>query len=197
MERFDDAYEGTPPWDIGRPQSTIVALQEAGKIVGTVLDVGCGTGENALYLAERGHEVWGIDGAPRAIEKARAKAAERDLDVDFKVSDALDLSGLGRTFDTVIDVGFFHSLDDESRERWVKSLASVLEAGGRYYVLTFSDKVDFEGGPRRVRREEFGQTFGGEFKVISVEEAVLDSSRGSGGGVQAWLATIERNLTSC
>jgi 2-polyprenyl-3-methyl-5-hydroxy-6-metoxy-1,4-benzoquinol methylase len=76
---FDDAYRGTPPWDIGRRQPAFVELALAGEIVGRVLDVGCGTGENALYLAQKGLVVAGVDGSPRAIHKAKEKAAERGL----------------------------------------------------------------------------------------------------------------------
>lgn len=71
---FNSAYDGIPPWDIGRPQMEIIQLAENGEISGRVLDAGCGTGENALYLASLGFEVWGIDGAPSAIEKAKEKA---------------------------------------------------------------------------------------------------------------------------
>ncbi len=189
--RFGQAYDGTPPWDIGRPQSAIVELEEAGKIKGTVLDAGCGTGENALYLAGRGHEVLGIDGVDRAIEKARQKAAERGVAAHFEVVDAVDLSNIGRTFDTVIDVGLFHSFDDEQRLLWTKSLATVLAPGGRYFVVTFSDRVQFSGGPRRIRKGEFADTFKVGFRVVSVDESHLDSNRAMR-EVPAWLATIER-----
>src|SRR5258708_19641201 len=63
---FDAAYTGLPPWDIGRPQQAYVELVQTGKIHGSVLDVGCGTGEHALYLAQHGHEAWGIDAGVRA-----------------------------------------------------------------------------------------------------------------------------------
>ncbi len=69
-------YQGRAPWDTGRPQPGIVKLAEAGQIRGSVLDVGCGTGENLLYLAAHGHEAWGLDFAPVAIERAKAKAAK-------------------------------------------------------------------------------------------------------------------------
>src|SRR5271157_3863511 len=59
-ERFESAYEGQPPWDIPGPQPEFVRLEATGMIRGSVLDAGCGTGENALYLASRGHEVWGL-----------------------------------------------------------------------------------------------------------------------------------------
>ena len=79
LEIFEKAYQGEAPWDIGEPQPEIVRLAESGAIEGKVLDIGCGTGENALYLAERGHEVWGIDFIATAIERARDKAQQRGL----------------------------------------------------------------------------------------------------------------------
>src|SRR5512136_303460 len=115
MGFFDAAYQGTPPWDIGRPQKEFVGLVRNGEITGSVLDIGCGTGEHALFFAEEGHEVWGIDSAPRAIEKAQEKAGQRGLRVHFLVLDALQLSRLGRTFDTATDSGLFHTLSDNDR----------------------------------------------------------------------------------
>ena len=82
---FELAYQGKPPWDIGRPQKEYVQLEQAGEIVGSVLDVGCSTGENALYLAEHGHEVWGVDFTPTAIQKAQEKSAQRHLTATFRV----------------------------------------------------------------------------------------------------------------
>ncbi|MCI4360693.1 MAG: class I SAM-dependent methyltransferase, partial [Thermoplasmata archaeon] len=71
---FNDAYLGQPPWDIGGPQPEVVRLAEENEFSGDVLDIGCGTGENALELARRGMTVWGLDAAPRAIDRARVKA---------------------------------------------------------------------------------------------------------------------------
>jgi SAM-dependent methyltransferase len=89
MERhdFEQMYQGQAPWDTGRPQPDIVKLAEAGQIRGSVLDVGCGTGENLLYLAGKGHEAWGIDFVPLAIERAKAKAAQRGIDAHFLVGE--------------------------------------------------------------------------------------------------------------
>jgi SAM-dependent methyltransferase len=101
---FDGAYRsGTPPWDIGRPQPAVIRLAEEGAIAGSVIDVGCGTGENALFLADRGHEVTGLDASPTAIARAREKAAARRSSATFLVADALELPGLGRTFDVAVD----------------------------------------------------------------------------------------------
>src|SRR6185312_4314520 len=87
---FDAAYEGTPPWDIGRPQPAFVQLAETGRIQGRVLDAGCGTGENALHLAARGLDAWGIDASGKAIERAVGKAKTRALRSTFVVGDALN-----------------------------------------------------------------------------------------------------------
>ncbi len=91
MDFFESAYKGTPPWDIGRPQKEFIDLVRRGELSGSVLDIGCGTGENALFFAGEGYEVWGIDSAPLAIQKAREKAAGRGLAAHFLVMDALDL----------------------------------------------------------------------------------------------------------
>jgi SAM-dependent methyltransferase len=101
MSFFDSAYRGgPPPWDIGRPQKEFVELVKRGEITGSVLDIGCGTGEHALFFAAEGHEVWAIDSAPLAIQKAKEKAAERGLKVHFLVLDALHMSELIRKSDT-------------------------------------------------------------------------------------------------
>ncbi|MGA7471049.1 MAG: class I SAM-dependent methyltransferase, partial [Halobacteriota archaeon] len=132
MIDFNSVYQGGAPWDIGRPQKEFVQLEKAGESVGSVLDVGCGTGENALFLAAQGHEVWGVDFTSIAIKKARDKAIERNINVTFLTRNALDLHALGRVFDTVIDSGLFHVFSDEERPFFVTSLASVLRRHGIY-----------------------------------------------------------------
>jgi SAM-dependent methyltransferase len=189
---FDELYAASqPPWDIGRPQQEFIQLAEAGAIQGSVLDAGCGTGEHALYLAALGHEAWGIDAAPHAIEQAQAKSAARGLAVEFRVWDALDLGRLGRTFDTVIDSGLFHVFSDEARPRYVRSLAAVLKPGGAYYLLCFSDREPEGPGPRRVSQAEIRATFGPGWRVNFIREAHMES-RTRPEPVRAWLASVAR-----
>ena len=76
-ETFESMYAKKPPWDIGRPQRAFV--ETADRVAGAVLDAGCGTGENALFFAERGHPVLGIDFLELFIQEARRKARERGL----------------------------------------------------------------------------------------------------------------------
>jgi cyclopropane fatty-acyl-phospholipid synthase-like methyltransferase len=185
-------YAGVPPWDIGRPQPEFVRLAEAGKIDGDVLDVGCGTGENALYLAKMGHDVWGIDAATMAVAKARAKARSRGLIATFLVHDALQLPRLNRTFRTIIDSGLFHIFSDEERHRFVQGLAAALRPQGTYFMLCFSkcEPADW-GGPRQVTREEIRAVFRPGWRVNYIREARFKTRFHTAGG-RAWLASITR-----
>jgi SAM-dependent methyltransferase len=190
--RFVDAYRGRPPWDIGRPQPVFVELADAGEIAGPVLDVGCGTGENALFLAARGFEVVGVDAVPAAVAAARGKAGARGLEAEFLVHDALALEGLGRRFRTVVDSGLFHTFDDRERRRFVTSLAAALALGGHYYVLCFSERERRDGGPRRVTQAELRAAFDRRpFRVLSIAAAEMAANL-DGGGRKAWLGRIER-----
>src|SRR5580692_4908965 len=96
---FEDFYEGKAPWDIGKPQGPFAAI--ADRVTGPVLDAGCGTGEHALFFAARGHRVTGIDFVEEPIRRARAKAAERGLSVEFLVMDARALGDRGERFASV------------------------------------------------------------------------------------------------
>jgi len=189
MNFFDSAYKGIPPWDIGRPQKEIIRLAADGEISETVLDAGCGTGENALYLASLGFEVWGVDAAPSAIKKAKEKAKEREISVNFLVCDALKFELLQNKFDTIIDCGLFHVFSDEERPIFAASLSSVLYPGGNYLMLCFSEHEPGTYGPRRVTQAEIRATFGKGWKINYIREAVFETTFSSE-GVKAWLSSI-------
>jgi cyclopropane fatty-acyl-phospholipid synthase-like methyltransferase len=188
---FDAAYSGTPPWDIGRPQRAFHELAEAGAIRGRVLDVGCGTGEQALMAAGLGLEAIGVDLAPTAIGIARDKARDRGLQARFVVADALDLATLGERFDTVLDCGLFHIFADAERPLFVASLAAVTRPGGRYHLLCFSDRQPGQFGPRRVRQDEIRSSFADGWRVDSIEPAILEITVNPAGAA-GWLAAITR-----
>src|ERR1700729_3980451 len=160
---WDASYTADTParWEIGRPQPAFVRLADEGRLTGRLLDAGCGTGENALLAASRGADVSGIDIAPTAIERARAKASERGLTVRFEVADAIDLGRLSLTVDTVIDSGVFHVFGDDDRSRYVASLAAVLRPAGACYLMCFSDRQPGNWGPRRGRGGGVGAGVGG------------------------------------
>jgi SAM-dependent methyltransferase len=186
---FEEMYKAVPPWEIDGPQSEIVHLAERGEIKSPVLDVGCGTGENALYLAGLGFEVVGIDIVPVAVEKALGKAKQRSLTATFLVLDALNLQELQGSFNTVIDSGFFHVLPDKKRPVFVKSLATVLHPGGIYFMMCFSEHEPGSWGPRRVTRAEIRETFRRGWVINYIRETKFDTNLGSR-KCRAWLSSI-------
>jgi SAM-dependent methyltransferase len=190
---FDTAYEGSPPpWEIGRPQDDVVRLEGRGGFKGKILDVGCGTGENALYLASKGYEVLGIDRVARAIETARAKATERKITCAFEVADALELGKLKKTFDTVLDCGLFHVLSDEGRQKYAKSLAKAVKGRGALHILCFSTDEPPGEGPRRVGERELIELFNMKgWLVEEVSEARFETTTHAE-GARAWLASFTR-----
>ncbi len=119
---FDRAHVSTPPWDMLSPQPAFVRLVQAGRIAGSVLDIGCGTGELALYLSERGLAVLGIDRSLLTINKAQAKAVERGLAVWFAVADAVALGDLDEICGTVVDRRLQHVLSDAEHTALVPGL---------------------------------------------------------------------------
>lgn len=191
MGFFEEAYRGTPPWDIGRAQREFVLLDEAGEITGDVLDAGCGKGDNALFLASRGHNVVGVDSAPGAVEAARKKAMERGIVATFILMDTLDIGEIGRKFGSVIDSGFFHTLPDPDRPRYVRGLSEVLGPGGRYFMLAFSDREPGGYGPRRISKAEIRDAFSDGWRIDGIRDAVFES-RTRPEGSRAYLASITR-----
>jgi SAM-dependent methyltransferase len=192
---WDDAYSGqAPPWDLGRPQPAFVRLAASGLLTGQALDAGCGTGEQTLLAASSGADALGVDVSPLAIERARGKAAARGIKARFEVADALNLAELGLTFDTVIDSGLFHVFDDESRARYVTSLASVLRPGGRLYLMCFSDRQPGTAGPRRVSQDELRAAFSDGWTIVAIQADAFEVNPGFFGTTttQAWLATVSR-----
>ena len=122
-ETFESMYADRAPWDIGRPQKAFIDM--ADRITGSVLDAGCGTGENALLFAGRGQKVTGIDFLAEPITRAKKKAVERGVTATFLVMDALALKDLPEVFDSVIDSGLFHVFNDEDRRRYADSRAGA------------------------------------------------------------------------
>ncbi len=191
IQDFDAAYAGQPPWDIGRPQLAIARLEAEGLVRGRVLDAGCGTGENALLLAEHGHEVVGVDISRRAIAKARRKAEAHGLGVKFMVHDVTRLDLLRETFDTVIDSGLFHALDDGARAAYVVGLTDVLRTDGLYHMLVWSEHEPGTDGPRRISQRDIQHAFRHGWRVERVLPSCFETGHEEPCRL-SWLATVRR-----
>jgi SAM-dependent methyltransferase len=191
---WEDSYRDLrpAPWDIGRPQDAFVRVASEGAFSGAVLDAGCGTGEHALLAASLGHRALGVDIAATAIDLARAKAADRGIAAEFAVADAFELDRLGRTFETALDCGLFHTCDGEERPRYVASLASATAPGGTLYLLCFSDDAP-DIGPHPIRQDELRTAFGHSsgWDVVAIEPERIQTTFMEV-GVPGWFATITR-----
>jgi SAM-dependent methyltransferase len=191
---WDASYQddGPPPWDIGHPQPAFVRLAASSGISGAVLDVGCGTGENALHVAALGFSVLGVDVAETALTTARQKAAARGIDAEFATADAFHLERLGRRFETVLDCGMFHTCDSDERTRYVASLASVTKHGGTLYLLCFRE-AGAESGPHPIREAELRGAFNPStgWNVVALEPDRVET-RFNEDGAPAWFASLQR-----
>ena len=167
--KFAEIYAQRPPWDIDGPQAPF--RDSAAQLCGRVLDSGCGSGENALFLAARGLAVTGVDFLPVPIDQARAKAAARKLTATFLVKDALTLLTWDERFDAAIDSGLFHVFSDADRDTYVRGLTHVVKPGGRLQLLCFSDRTPGTQGPRRVTRPELEAAFKDRFRIDSLTPA--------------------------
>jgi SAM-dependent methyltransferase len=147
---FDRLYRGEPtfdgglpptgiPWDIRQAQPRLMELEALGGFSGEVLDIGCGLGDNAIFLASRGYSVTALDGSPAAIELASARAAEAGVNVTFAVADATNLTGYDGRFDTVVDSALYHCLDDDGRRAYAAGLHRATRPGARWHLSCFSD----------------------------------------------------------
>jgi cyclopropane fatty-acyl-phospholipid synthase-like methyltransferase len=139
-----------------------------------------------------------IDFVPEAIRRARRKAVERGVTVEFLVKDATKLGDWLERFASVIDCGLFHVFSDEDRRRYVQGLAQVVEPGGRVFLMCFSDEEPGTEGPRRVSRQELYDAFADGWEVESVQPARCNvrpdftEATFSEGGPKVWFAIIRR-----
>jgi cyclopropane fatty-acyl-phospholipid synthase-like methyltransferase len=195
-ETFENLYAGKAPWDIGKPQKPFIDV--ADQISGSVLDAGCGTGDNALFLASRGNKVTGIDFLDEPIKRAKQKAADQRLTATFLVINALDLQEIPQIFDNVIDCGLFHVFSDEDRQKYVAGLATVLKGGGKLFLMCFSDEEPGTEGPRRVSQKELHYAFAQGWKIESIQptrfetRSDLEGFTFSEGGPKSWFSVIRR-----
>ena len=160
---FNAVYQDIPPWDIGAPQPAMAALLEKYPPANPILDMGCGSGDLALYLAQLGHQVIGIDFVQSAVKHAQAKsdalspeAAQR---VSFKVVDARKPSLLQQRFGAVVDSGFYHLFNPDQCDQLINEVASILLPNGCYYLHEFAIEFPIPNTPRQINPEELQARF--------------------------------------
>ncbi|MFD8499007.1 class I SAM-dependent methyltransferase [Amycolatopsis sp. NPDC059657] len=172
---FETMYRagGTLPWDIGEPQPAVTRLADEGRFTGAVLDVGCGFGGNALFLASRGLAVTGVDIAPRAIELASEHAAAQGADVAFTVADVTELSGFASRFDTVLDSALYHCLSEQARRDCMTALHGATRPGATLHILCFSERLpSVFPEAMRVSERNLRETVSGGWEITGLTETL-------------------------
>jgi SAM-dependent methyltransferase len=188
MPDWDERYAtDNLPWDTGAPDPILVEVIERGTIApGRVLEVGCGTGTNALWLAARGFEVLGVDISPRAIAKAQAKAGAA-ASVRFEVMDFLTAGIEGASFDFVFDRGVLHVFDEAAtRAQFAAQVGRVLVTGGHWLCLAGSTEgpAREEGPPRRSARD-LVEAIEPVLEILELRMTIFETTF-EGPGPRAW-----------
>jgi SAM-dependent methyltransferase len=136
---------GFTPWD-GHPIAAALRTLVEGTgdspalAPASALDVGCGTGDTSIYLAQHGWQVTGVDFVPKAVAKARAKAEAEGVSVDFRHGDATRLSsvGLPAGFGLIVDQGCLHGMSADDRDRYVREVTAVAAPDARLLLVEFT-----------------------------------------------------------
>ena len=139
MKVFYDLWYryGTPPWT-GAARDELVGLVNDGRLTpGRALDLGCGVGDNAIFLARHGFTVTGIDFAPSAIARARQKAREADVTVEFLVEDLTRIRRVRGPFDLLVDYGTLDDLNARQRDAYVREVLPLARPGAKFLLWCF------------------------------------------------------------
>jgi methyl halide transferase len=176
---WNESYtSGDAPWDTGEPDNHLVEFVRSGAVAsGRALDVGCGTGTNALWLAEQGFKVLGIDIASVAIEQARAKATKVKSDCRFETLDFLNGTVRGGPFDFIFDRGCFHVFDTHrEREKFAARVAALLSRNGRWLSLIGSTEGgERESGPPRRTARDVVTAIEPALEILDLHSVVLQA----------------------
>lgn len=165
------------PWDSGEPSTELQRVLERHLIEPSdALEIGCGTGTNAVFLARRGFKVTAVDISSLAIDQARKRASEAGVDVDFRVVDLLAPSGLHHAYPFVFDRGVYHGIRRENLDRFLDTMAGVTSPGALYLVLAgnANDPSDPNTGPPRVHAHEICAELNPLFELIELREFAFD-----------------------
>jgi len=170
---WDRVYREYPlealPWELGKPRKVMVTAIESGMVKpGKALDICCGAGTNTVYMAQKGFNVTGLDISSQAIKYAKQKAREAGVKIRFIVGNALDFPFEDEEFDFVFDMGCFHHIMVEDRERFIQGLCRILKRDrGQCLLVCFSDR----NGPawNHFSKQQLVKYFSSRFKFQSVE----------------------------
>jgi SAM-dependent methyltransferase len=162
---------GFTPWD-GHPLTPALREHVEGTDAlppGAALDVGCGTGDSSIYLAQHGWQVTGVDFTPKALDKARAKARAADATVNFVHADATHLgkAGINGPFQVIVDNGCFHGMSPHDRDLYAQEISAVAAPGARLVMIAFKPS---RFGPAGVDQSEIERRLTPAWALVSAAD---------------------------
>lgn len=180
------------PWDSGIRSRELARVLETEPIArGRAVELGCGTGTNAVFLAQQGFQVTAIDCAPLALERAQTRAASAGVSLELIENDLCNLTARPGTFDFVFDRGCFHCARRIDLPGYLRTLESLTHPGSRYLVLTGNANDQSEGGPPRLTEPEIRSDLGGLFSVDFLREIRFEDAGGVDGPL-GWSCLLTR-----
>ena len=191
---FQERYEnGQTPWEINRVDSNLVIMiTEAGIKPCKVLDIGCGTGDNSIWLAEQGFEVSGCDASRLAIEAAMEKSGRAWVECSFFEADFLREKSSTSLYSLLFDRGCFHCFDEpDQRLQFVKNCSSLLKEDGLWISLIGnSDEERQKHGPPQMSASEITAVVEPYFEILMLESGIFDSDLET--PPRAWLCLFKK-----
>jgi methyl halide transferase len=169
---FEEAYApgGFAPWDSGQVSEELVRVLNLGLFPGVnVLEIGCGTGTNAIELARRGYAVTALDYVEAALKLAREKAAKAGAKIEFKAADVTK-DNLGGPYDLVFDRGVYHSVRKIDLQGFLTRIKAATRPGSRWLSLAGNANETTEYGPPRVHEQEIRSELEGDFEILQLRE---------------------------
>ena len=191
--RWEERYRtGDTPWDTGQPSSELkrVVAQEQIR-PGRAIEMGCGNGANAVWLAKQGFDVTAVDLSSAAISKARALAVSENVDVRFLCADVLHLPDLG-TYDFIFDRGCYHVVRRTDVQSYQRTLRQVTHAGSTCLVLAGNAREPHQPGPPVVSEHEIREELGAVFEIVWLREFRFDQVEAVGVRFLAWSCLMRR-----
>ncbi len=190
--------DGDTPWDSGQPSLELQrVLNEHDIAPCRMLELGCGSGTNSVYLCQRGFDVTAIDISPLAIARAKDRGDAEGVNIDFRAVDLLKQPDLGGPFPFVFDRGLYHVLRRESLDAFRQALGGVAAPGGLYLTLAgnANDPVEMDEGPPQVSAVELCTELEPLFHVVALREFHFDGVQIQGQAVRplAWSALLRRH----
>ena len=204
-EQMERVYGEMPPdsipWNLTEPPALLVAVVETGKIKSCkAVDLGCGAGNYAIWLAQKGFDVTGIDISQNAVKIASDLAAQKSVSCRFVAADLLgNMKGFCNSFDFAYDWELLHHISPEDRPSYIKNVHYILKPGGTYFSVCFSEKDADFGGEGRFRKtplgtilyfsseEELRKLFKPLFNIIELDTLEIPGKYGPHMVNAAWL----------